>query len=269
MATSTHGTVVDGNATVGFSHANESADAGACSVALDNGVKTELTATLRSGMARFTFPATTRANLLFKMGSGKGSNIRFDRVSSTEASGSLTNGFFCASSPTYTVHFIMVFDRPMTSNGTFDGGNSVTFDTTGNRVVHAKVGLSYVSVGGAEGNRTNENPGWNFDATHTSWNDLLGTVAVTGGTTAQQEVFYTALYHSLLHPNLLSDSDGEYWGFDKKVHTVSGNQKAQYGTYSGALVLPRGTQPEVDLQRLHQGTGEPAVRRLPGYPRIQ
>ncbi|WP_329034767.1 GH92 family glycosyl hydrolase [Streptomyces sp. NBC_00178] len=228
---------IDGNATVGFSHANESADAGAYSVALDNGVKTELTATLRSGMARFTFPATTQANLLFKMGSGKGSNIRFDRVSSTEVSGSLTNGFFCASSPTYTVHFNMVFDRPMTSNGTFNGGNSVTFDTTGNRVVHAKVGLSYVSVSGAKGNRTDENSGWNFDATrdatHTSWNALLGKVAVAGGTTAQQEVFYTALYHSLLHPNLLSDSDGKYWGFDKKVHTVSGNQKAQYGTYSG------------------------------------
>lgn len=228
---------VDGNATVGFSHANESANAGAYSVALDNGVKTELTATLRSGMARFTFPSTTQANLLFKMGSGKGSDIHFDRVSSTEVSGSLTNGFFCASSPTYTVHFNMVFDRPMSGNGTFNGGNSVTFDTTSNRVVHAKVGLSYVSVNGAKGNRTDENPGWNFDATrsatHASWNDVLGKVAITGGTADQQKVFYTALYHSLLHPNLLSDSDGRYWGFDKKVHTVSGNQKAQYGTFSG------------------------------------
>ncbi|NEA40528.1 hypothetical protein G3I42_14835 [Streptomyces sp. SID11385] len=228
---------VDGKATAGFSHGNESASAGAYAVKLDNGVNTELTATQRSGMARFTFPATAQANLIFKTGSGKGSDIHFDRVSSTEVSGSLTNGFFCASSPTYTVHFDMVFDRPMSGNGTFDGGSSVTFDTTGNRVVQAKVGLSYVSVDGARANRAAENPGWDFDATrnatHASWNDLLGKVAVTGGTGDQQKVFYTALYHSLLHPNVLSDTDGKYVGFDRKVHTVGGGQKAQYGTYSG------------------------------------
>ncbi|MFJ5776109.1 glycoside hydrolase domain-containing protein [Streptomyces sp. NPDC093094] len=60
-------------------------------------------------------------------------------------------------------------------------------------------------------------------STHrTASNDLLGKVAITGGTADQQEVFCTALYHALLHPNLLSDSDGKYWGFDGKVHTVQG-----------------------------------------------
>ncbi len=238
---------MDGTASVGFSHANESADAGAYSVKLGNGVTTELTATPRSGMARFTFPATDRANLLFKMASGRGSDLHFDRVSSTEISGYLTNGFFCASSPTYTVHFSMVFDRPMTSNGTFDGGTSVTFDTRSNRVVQAKVGLSHVSVAGAEGNRTAENPGWDFNATRaatrTSWNDLLGRVAITGGTADQQEIFYTALYHALLHPNLLSDSDGTYVGFDRKVHTVGGDQKARYGTFSGWDIYRTQAQP--------------------------
>ncbi|NED84795.1 glycoside hydrolase family 92 protein, partial [Streptomyces sp. SID11233] len=95
--------------------------------------------------------------------------------------------------------------------------------------VQAKVGLSYVSVDGARANRAAENPGWDFDATrnatHASWNDLLGKVAVTGGTGDQQKVFYTALYHSLLHPNVLSDTDGKYVGFDRKVHTVGGGQK--------------------------------------------
>ncbi|WP_371483435.1 lectin [Kitasatospora sp. NBC_00315] len=228
---------VDGAATVGFSHAHESASAGAYSVALDNGVTTDLTATARSGMARFTFPATTQANLLFKLNADKAANLHFDKVSATEVSGSVDVGLFCASSPSYTAYFDMVFDRPFASTGTFDGGDSLTFDTTGNRTVQAKVGLSYVSVAGATANRVAENPNWDFNAvrtaTHNAWNGVLGRVAIAGGTSDQQKVFYTALYHSLLHPNLVSDSDGRYRGFDRQVHAVSGRQKAQYGTYSG------------------------------------
>ncbi|MGW4806347.1 lectin [Kitasatospora sp. NPDC004272] len=228
---------VDGRATVGFSHAKESASAGAYAVTLDNGVTTELTTTARSGMARFTFPTTTQANLLFKLSADKATDLHFTKVSSTEVSGSVDAGLFCASSAPYTAYFDMVFDRPITSTGTFDGGNSVTFDTTGNRTVQAKVGLSYVSIAGATANRVAENPNWDFNAVrtanHDAWNAVLGRIAVTGGTPDQQKVFYTALYHALLHPNLLSDSDGKYWGFDRRVHTVSGRQKAQYGTYSG------------------------------------
>ncbi|MFC8450687.1 lectin [Kitasatospora sp. NPDC057223] len=228
---------VDGGATVGFSHTAESASAGAYSVNLANGVNTELTTTARSGMARFTFPATTQANLLFKLNADKATNLHFDRVSSTEVSGSVDAGLFCASSPSYTAYFDMVFDRPFTSTGTFNGGNSVTFDTTGSRTVQAKVGLSYVSVAGATANRVAENPNWDFNAvrsaTHNAWNDVLGRISVAGGTPDQRKVFYTALYHALLHPNLISDSDGKYRGFDRQVHTVSGRQKAQYGTYSG------------------------------------
>ncbi|MFC8452454.1 lectin [Kitasatospora sp. NPDC057223] len=228
---------VDGGATQTFSHSNESASAGSYSVTLGNGVKTELTATARSGMARFTFPASTQANLLFKLNADKATNLHFNRISSTEISGSVDAGLFCASAPSYTAYFDMVFDQPMTGSGTFNGGDSVTFNTTGNQVVQAKVGLSYVSIAGATANRAAENSGWDFNGTrtaaHNAWNSVLGRIAVTGGTSDQQKVFYTSLYHSLLHPNLLSDSDGRYWGFDRQVHTVSGGQKAQYGTYSG------------------------------------
>jgi predicted alpha-1,2-mannosidase len=228
---------VDGGATESFSHSNETASAGSYAVTLGNGVKTELTATPRSGMARFTFPATSQANLLFKLNADKATNLHFTKVSSTEVSGSIDAGLFCASSPSYTAYFDMVFDQPITSTSTFSGGDSVTFNTTANQVVQAKVGLSYVSVAGATANRQAENTGWDFNATrtaaHNAWNAVLGKVAITGGTADQQKVFYTSLYHALLYPNLLSDSDGKYVGFDHQVHTVSGSQKAQYGTYSG------------------------------------
>ncbi|MET8090493.1 lectin [Micromonospora sp. NPDC005220] len=230
---------VNGAATSSFSHSAESASAGAYSVTLGNGVKTELTATTRSGMARFTFPSTGQANLLFKLGSAgtRTDAMSFTRVSSTEVRGWITSGHFCASSPTYTLHFNMIFDRPMSSNGSFSGGNSVTFDASSNRVVLAKIGVSFVSDSNASANRIAENPNWDFEGTrqaaHNAWNGMLGRIKIAGGTTDQQKIFYTALYHALLHPNVYSDVNGQYTGFDRQVHTVGGAQKAQYATFSG------------------------------------
>jgi len=230
---------VIGTTASNFSHSNESAAAGSYAVRLNNGVRTELTATTRSGMARFTFPPTTQANLLFKLTGGQTTVLdpTFTVVSSSQVRGSVTSGRFCGRPGNYTTYFDMVFDRPFTSNGTFDGGNSVTFDTTGNTVVQAKVGLSYVSAAGATANREAENPGWDFAAVqqdaHNAWNAVLGKVRIAGGTAAQQTIFYTALYHSLLHPNVVSDTDGRYRGTDHQIHTVATGQSAQYGTFSG------------------------------------
>ncbi|WP_235032490.1 lectin [Actinacidiphila yanglinensis] len=113
----------------------------------------------------------------------------------------------------------------------------VTFNTTSNPVVQAKVGVSYVSVANAVANRTAENSGWDFNGTRTaaqnSWNSVLGKAQIAGGTAAQQQSFYTALYHSLLHPNVISDTNGQYYGFDGKTHTVDSGHSAAYANYSG------------------------------------
>jgi predicted alpha-1,2-mannosidase len=270
---------VNNSATDTFSHANESASAGSYKVALDNQVTTELTTTTRSGMARFTFPSTTQANLIFKLtGSQNGaSNTQFNVVSNTEVSGQVTSGKFCGASNTYTVYFDMVFDRAFASSATAAATSTlatkpsatasknaaetpnkpvlhgavptaavpnvaasnghVTFDTSTNPVVQAKVGVSYVSIANAAANRTAENSAWNFDTTRnaaqSAWNTQLGKVQIGGGTAAQQTIFYTALYHSLLHPNVISDTNGQYYGFDGKTHTVDAGHSAAYANYSG------------------------------------
>ncbi|MHA6758501.1 lectin [Streptacidiphilus sp. PAMC 29251] len=278
---------VSTSATDAFSHANESATPGSYAVSLNNGVKTELTATTRSGMARFTFPSSTQSNLVFKLANSQNgdSNTQFNVVSSTEVSGQVTSGKFCGAGNAYTVYFDMVFDQPFAGNGTaavkatpsatpstgakpsapeaknkptLHGAKPpakkgvtakavtpqaaandgyVTFNTTSNPVVQAKVGISYVSTANAVANRTTENPNWNFAGTQSAglsaWNALLGRVKTDGGTTAQQAVFYTALYHSLLHPNVISDSNGQYAGFDAKTHTVDSGHSAAYANYSG------------------------------------
>ncbi|MER6442307.1 lectin [Streptomyces sp. NPDC001185] len=279
---------VNTGATDAFSHANESASAGSYKVALNNQVTTELTTTTRSGMARFTFPASNQANLIFKLtGSQNGaSSTQFTKVSSTEVSGQVTSGHFCGAGNTYSVYFDMVFDQPFTSQGasvakstatpeksgtasknaaekanrpvlhgkTPTAANKakaavgaapnaaasngyVTFNTTANPVVQAKVGISYVSVANATANRVAENSGWDFNATRTAaqnaWNGALGKIQIAGGTTAQQQSFYTALYHSLLHPNVISDTNGQYFGFDGRTHTVDAGHQAAYANYSG------------------------------------
>ena len=279
---------VSTSATDAFSHSNESASPGYYSVKLNNGVTTQLTATARSGMASFTFPSTTQANLIFKLNASANgdSNTQFTVVSSTEVSGQVTSGGFCGAGNKYTVYFDMVFNTPFATNGTqavaatlkspatagasqnsAEASNKptlhgaipsakasgktkaavtpavaandgyVTFNTTSSQTVLAKIGVSFVSVANATQNRTTENPNWDFSGTqaaaHTAWDSLLDRADVAGGTAAQQTVFYTALYHSLLHPNIVSDVNGQYPGFNGAVQTVDSGHSAEYGNYSG------------------------------------
>jgi predicted alpha-1,2-mannosidase len=186
--------------------------------------------------------------------------------------GSVTSGHFCDTpSRAYTLYFAAQFDRPFTSSGLWNDksrvagrlcagaraatcGAWVGFDTRHNRTVAMKVGVSFVSVAGARANLNAENRDWNVAGTQRrargAWNDLLGHIRVAGGTLAERRTFYTALYHSLLHPNVFSDVDGRYIGFDDRVHRNTSH--AQYANISDwdiyrsevpllALVAPRQT----------------------------
>ncbi len=116
-------------------------------------------------------------------------------------------------------------------------GMYLTFDTADDQSVTAAVGISYTSDAGAAANLASEVKGWNLDAvsaaSHDAWNQVLGRVAVGGGSHDQQVQFYTALYHALLHPNVFSDVNGAYMGMDDKVHQLAKGQQAQYANYSG------------------------------------
>ncbi|HET9125379.1 MAG TPA: lectin [Solirubrobacteraceae bacterium] len=117
-------------------------------------------------------------------------------------------------------------------------GAYVTFNTsgTGNNTVIAKVGISYVSNAGAAQNLAREIPGFDLStvqsAAHDAWDAALSKIQIAGGTHAQQATFYTALYHSLLHPNIDSDVNGQYMGFDGQVHTTPTGHPI-YANYSG------------------------------------
>jgi len=236
-----------------FSHANEQSAPGWYAVSLgEPAVRAELTVTKRSGIGRFTFPATSQANLLVNVASNQAgvlaSDVRID--GSNEISGSATSGFFCGMPDRYTVYFVAQFDRPFSSHGTWQGnrlfpdalsaqgpaaGAWLTFDATQNRQIRMKIGISFVSTAGARANLTAEDPGWNLigvrDRATEEWSGILRRITIDGGTTVQQKMFYSAFYHALLHPNVISDATGEYRGFDGRVHHVAAGH-AEYANYS-------------------------------------
>ena len=189
-----------------------------------------------------------------------------------EVTGSVTSGNFCGyiskdrQHSYYTLHFVAVVDQPFTAGGTWvdqalsagatdahggtsyeDKGNPpagrgsggwIAFDAAQAPVVTLRIGVSYVSEAAARANLDAEStPGATVDQvqarTRADWNKRLGQIAISGGTPEQRTVFYTALYHSLLEPNLYSDADGRYLGFDGAVYPLAPGQGAQYANFSG------------------------------------
>ncbi len=186
--------------------------------------------------------------------------------------GSVTSGNFCGylaedrRESYYTLHFVAEFDQPFEVGGTWrddtvqagarEGGGGTTYGSKGHPPagkgaggwisfdakrtpqVTARIGISYVDEAGARANLRRESPqGTTVAATQAAtrarWNELLGQVRVQGGTPDERTVFYTALYHAMLAPNLHSDGDGRYRGMDGKVHALAKRQQAQYANYSG------------------------------------
>ncbi|WP_160145168.1 GH92 family glycosyl hydrolase [Actinacidiphila yanglinensis] len=226
---------------VTFDHATEDAHPGSYAVDL-GGVHAELTATTRTGWARYTFPSGAAPGVLVSPGGGfrGASAATVQVVGDHTVEGSVsTYGYFntCPSKSynKYTVYFSMQFDHPFTSFATGSGTGvrtgqasatgtgSGAYLSFGSDDVTSKVGISYVSLDGARGNLAAEGTkGFGFDhvraAAASQWNAMLSRVQVQGGSAAQQSTFYTALYHSLLDPNVYSDADGAYTGFDGAVH---------------------------------------------------
>ncbi|WP_049871720.1 GH92 family glycosyl hydrolase [Catenulispora acidiphila] len=236
-----------------FSHASESATPGAYSVTLAPGtpsaVGVRLSATTRTGLAEFSFPATDQAHVLVKSaGSAAGSSAATFAVSGDrEISGSVASGHFCGQPNSYTVYFAARFDRPFTSSASWAGGTggTLTFDTRHASTVRMQVGISYTSAAGARRNLAAEATSWSVSdvarAAHNAWNQQLRKIEISGGTAAEQASFYTALYHTQLDPNVIDDADGSYPGFDGKTHTAARDHH-QYSDFSGWDVYRSETQ---------------------------
>src|SRR6201996_2653757 len=115
------------SATASFSHSTESAHPGSYAVTA-GGVRTRLAVTDRTGVARFSYPSGSPAQLLFKVADSAngGSAATFQAVGNREVTGSVTSGHVCGQPDNYTVYFAARFDRPFTATGTWGGTDPAT-----------------------------------------------------------------------------------------------------------------------------------------------
>lgn len=194
-------------------------------------IRVELTTTKRTGISRYTFPKG-KSNILVNLGISlterKGGAIR--RVSDIEVEGFKSVGGNCGGSTAQTVYFVARLSKKPLSCGIWNegkifpgfqremAGNDIgayfTFDTEENEKIIVKVGISYVSTDNARANLEAEQPAFDFDSTRKAsldaWENELSKIRVEGGTNNDKIMFYTALYHMLLHPNVFNDVNGEY-----------------------------------------------------------
>lgn len=222
-----------------FSHENEIAEAGYYAVRLDDyDIDVELTVGERFGLHKYEFPKTKLANVLFDLTEGVTSDIinglGIQVLSDTSIAGfRKTKGW----AHDQRVYFYAVFSRPFEEYSILNEGSiledaegfqsgknikaNLRFNTTKDQIIYLKVGISATSIKNAKIN-LEESKEWDFEKQRQlakqSWANSLNKIDIKGGTETQRTTFYTALYHSLLNPNLFSDANGSYRGHDKQVH---------------------------------------------------
>ena len=231
-----------------FSHKDEVAFPGYYAVKLPKqSVLAELTASARVGLHRYTFSGKENPHILIDVSSslGKGKSkegeVKID-IENHEVSGAIrTFGSFAGRYGGEKVYFSAQFSQPFATFSLWSGNKSylnqpavqgdkvgadLSFKMTGpGHVVELRLAISYVSIENARANLKAEAGSASFDEmvsrAKQEWEDKLSAIKIEGGTDDQRHIFYTTLYHSLQMPTLFNDVNGDYMGFDKKVHQAT------------------------------------------------
>ncbi|MCG8329811.1 MAG: GH92 family glycosyl hydrolase [Chitinophagales bacterium] len=255
----------------GTTYSNEEASPGYYTNTLDKyDIKTEMSATLRTGISRYTFPKG-QSNILLNLGLGltNETGAMLQIKSNTEVEGYKLIGTFCYHpEDVRPVYFVAKFSKPAKSYGAwkkmpaFKGvegawtryndqykpydqyqhqmvgdniGTYFSFDTEDGESIEVKVGVSYVSIENARKNLEAEQADFDLEKTRNQnvkkWNDMLGRIQLEGGSKEDKTIFYTALYHVLLHPNIIQDVNGEYPTMES-YGVKNANGKNRYTVFS-------------------------------------
>ena len=231
-----------------FSHEQESARPGYYQVLLqDDSINVELTATLRAGLHRYTYPKASDARLIVDMEPtihGHQHPVTQIRVvnDSTIAGMKYTVGW----AKRHYVYFYAVFSSPfdykLYSGTEYQSDSTSVTVNTAKAVIRfknlpvdgrvlAKVGISSVDEEGARLNVEAEIPNWNFEGVmkeaNTAWNEALGKIDIETSDNDSRTVFYTSLYHAFIQPSLASDVDGRYRTMGHEI-----KQDASYTNYT-------------------------------------
>lgn len=237
---------IKGAASSYFKHSNEKVAPGYYCVKLDNGVDVELTATERVGFHHYKFNAGGNRRVLVDLVNGIGSNAYEAYVRRIDDFTIEGYRFSKGWSPQHKVFFYAKFDKPIKQFDVFAGDDRIGIDELQGRSVKAvasfgedigevmaKVAISSVSCSNAKKNLETEVKNWNFDAVRKAatikWDKMLSSIQIEGDN-RQKEIFYTAMYHAFIAPNLYCDVNGDFRGIDDKIY--SGNKFSNYTTLS-------------------------------------
>ena len=265
--------VVPGGKPSSFSHTSEKASPGYYEVFLDGpGVLAQLTAGRRSAMHRYSFPKGTPANIVIDL-------THRDRLDdfSLEVDGNFCSGHRTSSSWAHgqRVYFCMEFSENAASAEVQGPRASITFSGS---VLDIRVGISSVSVENARANLQSDYPGSlraQKRSTEKAWEAYLKKLECPYRDKEHRTRFYTALYHTAIHPTLYSDVNGEYRGMDGRVHVTDGWDRytvfSLWDTFRGLHPLLAELEPErtVDFIRsmlsIYEEAGKLPVWELSGW----
>jgi len=242
-----------------FSHSNEKASPGYYAVKLDDDdINVELTTTERVGLHKYSFTKAGNANIILDL-------KHRDEV--IESSLQIINDHTItgmrrskAWAEDQYIYFAIEFSKPFTNSGIWHDDKALMdgrseegknlkawfqFINMDKPTIMAKVAISGVSIEGAQRNLKTEMPGWDFEKVKASaqqkWNAELSRIEVKSDDQKKLHIFYTALYHTMVVPNINMDVDGQYRGRDNKIHTAKGFTNysvfSLWDTYRGAHPL--------------------------------
>ena len=257
----------------GSEYAGEEASPGYYAVTLKKyGIRCELTATARTAAERYTFRGG-ESHILVNIGDGLTNEVggMVRRVSDTEIEGFRLLGTFCYNAQAvFPVYFVMKVSRAPKASGYWKkqpamtgveaqwdsdngkyklythygremAGNEIgyyfSYDLAEGEQVEVQTAISFVSIENARLNMQAEQPRFDFDGIRNNarqaWNRQLGVVSVEGGSDQQRRMFYTALYHTQLHPNVVQDVNGEYPMMESsQTARLQGKAKNRYTVFS-------------------------------------
>jgi predicted alpha-1,2-mannosidase len=214
-------------------YANEQALPGFYKVDLNElKLTVEAAATERCGFTKFVSAENGEINILIDAGRSLalvgGGKVVFK--SGNRVEGYNISGGFCGEENRQTVYFSAEVSEEAIERNLFAGDQKINSDSTEvkdfpivcgmkfkmekGKTIFVKIGISYVSIQNARMNLEKEIPGWNFELVKSKaeklWEENLSRIIVEGGSRNDKIKFYTAIYHSLIHPNIINDVNGEF-----------------------------------------------------------
>lgn len=238
-----------------FTHKDESAHPGYYQVLLtDEKIKAELTTSVHVGIHRYTYPNDAEIKLWLDLNhsANKGSwDRRIIQSQIRLISPTIVEGFRVITgwAKLRKVYFHAEFSKPIISSVLYDGNRKhedspvingtnlhglLSFGKGHDGTLVCKVSLSPVSIENARLNMLKEVPDWNFNnivsTAERAWEKELDKIKIKG-TDLQKTIFYTALYHTMVQPNVMSDVNGDYMAADYTTRRVKGNE-TYYSTFS-------------------------------------